>query len=241
VTVAESVPFVPSDERALLVVLPHPDDETFSTGGTLAACHDAGVRTVYLCTTYGDMGRRMGRPAFAHRESLRDVRQRELAEACAVLGTEVRYLGLRDKCVEFEDPADIAGRIRALIDEVRPSTVVTFYPGYAVHPDHDATGWFTQLAVRGLPTGERPRLLAAAVGDLEANVAALGEPDVLSDIAATSERKIEALKAHRSQTEAMFLRWDAEQEQEFRDRLLKGERFYLLDPDVVTAYERSRT
>jgi len=237
-------PFDPSAERALLVVLPHPDDETFSSGGTMARCADAGVPVTYLCGTYGDMGRRMGRPAFASRESLRDVRERELAAACAVLGAEARMLGLRDKCVEFEDAHEVAARVRAIVEEIDPSTVITFYPGFAVHADHDAIGLITQLAVRGLPAGRRPRLLAAAVGDADANRAALGEPGVHCDITDTIQRKIDALKAHRSQTEAMFLKWasgeDDEQAKAFQDRLLGGERFHILDPDHVTAYERAR-
>lgn len=236
--------FDPAAERGLLVVLPHPDDETFSSGGTIARCADAGVPVTYLCGTYGDMGRRMGRPAFADRESLRDVRERELADACAVLGADWRIMGLRDKCVEFEDPHEVAERVRAVIDELDPSTVITFYPGFAVHADHDALGLITQLAVRGLRAARRPRLLAVAVGDAEANRAALGEPDVWSDTSTTVERKVEALRAHRSQTEAMFVKWDTDGEdahaKAFRERLQAGERFYLLDPDHVTAYERSR-
>ena len=46
-------------QTSLLVVLPHPDDESFSSGGTLARCADAGVPALYLCGTYGDMGRRL--------------------------------------------------------------------------------------------------------------------------------------------------------------------------------------
>jgi N-acetylglucosamine malate deacetylase 2 len=108
-----------------------------------------------------------------------------------VLGAEARMMGLRDKCVEFEDPYEVAGRVRAVIEELDPSTVITFYPGYAVHADHDALGLITQLAVRARsPAGRRPRLLAVAVGDQEANRAALGEPDVLSDIRGTIDRKI---------------------------------------------------
>lgn len=239
-----AIAFDPAEERGLLVVLPHPDDETFSSGGTMARCADAGVRVTYLCGTYGDMGRRMGRPAFAHRESLRDVRERELAAACAVLGAEWRIMGLRDKCVEFEDPHEVAQRVREVIEELDPSTVITFYPGFAVHADHDALGLIAQLAVRGLSASRRPRLLAVAVGDADANRTALGEPGVWSDTSATVERKVEALRAHRSQTEAMFVKWDAEGEdahaKAFRERLQSGERFYLLDPDHVTAYERSR-
>ena len=232
-------------ERGLLVVLPHPDDECFSSGGTLARFVDAGKSALVLCGTYGDMGRRMGRPAFAHRESLRDLREQELADACVVLGCEARIMGLRDKCVEFEDPHEVARRVRAVIEERRPSIVITFYPGYGVHADHDALGFIAQLAVRGLPEAARPRLLAVAVGDPEATRAALGEPDVVSDINAVSERKVDALREHRTQTQSMFAKWASgegtEQEKAFRDRMLAGEKFYLLDPDRVTAYERARS
>src|SRR5690606_9586328 len=96
----EPIDFGPHAERAVLIVLPHPDDETFSSGGTIAALSDAGVPVMYLCATYGDMGRRMGKPPAATRESLRDVRVGELRDACAILGTDYNYLGLRDKCVE---------------------------------------------------------------------------------------------------------------------------------------------
>lgn len=237
--------FDPAAERGLMTVLPHPDDETFSSGGTLIQCSDAGVRTLVLCGTYGDMGRRMGRPPVAHRESLRDVRERELEQACALLGSELQMLGLRDKCVEFEDPHEVAARVRTVIESWRPSSVITFYPGYGVHADHDALGWITQLAVRGMTAAHQPRLLAVAVGDQEANRAALGEPHLRCDIMRVADRKIAALKAHRSQTEAMFARFESdagdEQAKAFQERLERGEQFYLLEPDRITAYERRRT
>lgn len=236
--------FDPGSERGLLVVLPHPDDESFSSGGTMARCSDAGVPVTFLCGTYGNMGRRMGLPAFATRESLRDIREVELADACALLGAEVRQMGLLDKCVEFEDPQEVAGRIRDVILELSPSSVITFYPGYATHPDHDALGYFTQLAVRGLPLSRRPRLLAVPAGDRDSVRAALGEPQLACDIQDTQERKLDALRAHRSQTEVMFEKFDMAsgedpQMQAFRHRLLESERFYLLDADTVTDYERA--
>jgi N-acetylglucosamine malate deacetylase 2 len=222
----------PAKERHLLVVLPHPDDESFAAGGTMALCADAGVPVTYLCGTYGDMGRRMGSPFFATRESMRDVRERELADACRVLGASYRLLGLRDKTVEFEDPRSVAGRVRAAVLELRPSTVITFYPGYAVHPDHDAIGHATQLAVQGLD-GAAPRLLAVAVGDRDLIREELGAPHVYCDIRSVRQRKLDALRAHRSQTDMMFARWergddDDDQSRVFREEMLTVERFYRL-------------
>lgn len=241
--------FDPGAERSVLIVLPHPDDETFSSGGTIALLSDAGVPVMYLCATYGDMGRRMGKPPEATRESLRDVRVTELRDACAIIGTDFRYLGLRDKCVEFEDPHEVATTIRGAIESMQPSTVITFVPGHGVHPDHDAIGQFTVLAVRGLEQGARPRLLGVAVDG-----ANLTLPSVVSDITTTSRRKLDALRAHRSQTASMFAEWEKTwdvdtmtplpgapepdaQTMAWRERLTSRETYYLIDPDAPTQLE----
>ncbi len=229
----------PALEQHLMVVMPHPDDESFSSGGTMALASDAGVPVTYLCGTYGDMGRRMGSPFFANRESMRDVRERELAEACRVLGARYELLGMRDRTVEFEDPHAVAARVREAIERLRPSTVITFYPGHAVHPDHDAMGLATKLAVDGLE-GQHPQLLGVAVGDREQLRKLLGPPHVAVDIRRMRQRKLDALMAHRSQTEMMFQRWqkageDDEQTRYFREVLMVVERFYRLNGVSVPA------
>lgn len=225
------VPLDLSSETGLLVVLPHPDDETFAAGGTIALFADAGVPVLYLCGTYGDAGRRMGSPFFANRESLRDIRLKELADACQVLGCDFRMMGLRDKTVEFEDPAAVAAQIREVIDEFKPSTVITFYPGYGVHPDHDALGHAAQLAVKGV-SGPRPQLLAVAVGNKDDLLEQLGEADVYCDIRAVADRKLAALRAHCSQTQAMFQHMEAETtdvlSSDFSTQMTVLEQFYRL-------------
>ena len=228
-----AAPLDPAGHTGLLVVLPHPDDESFAAGGTIARFADAGLPVLYLCGTFGDSGRRMGCPLFANRESLRDIREVELREACRELGCSYRILGLRDKTVEFEDPAAVADFVSEVLAEKRFSAVITFYPGHGVHPDHDALGHATELAVGRLPEGERPLLLGVAVGN-PADLEELGEPDWYSDIRATVSRKIAALRAHRSQTEFMFQQLDREQPDldehtsGFRSEAYALERFYEL-------------
>lgn len=256
---AAKVEFVPQDQTALVVVLPHPDDESFSSGGTLALAVDAGVPAVYLCATYGDMGRRLGNPPRANRESLRDVRVREMNAAAEVLGIEVEFLGLRDKCVEFEDPDELAARLASKLVALQASAVITFYPGFGVHPDHDAIGHATVLAVRSLPAHQRPLLLGVAVGGPEAGKigiggATLGEPQVSVDISSVYRRKLNALRAHASQTGTLFTQWSTfwdletlealpgapepdEQTLAWRDRLTRLERFHVIDPDARTLLE----
>ena len=127
-------------ERQVLVIFPHPDDEAFGTSGTLSKFIDNGVPVTYACLTLGQMGRNLGNPPFATRESLPFIRERELEAAAEAIGiTDLRKMGYRDKTVEFEPKDEIDNMVKSLIDELNPSLIISFYPGYSVHPDHEAT------------------------------------------------------------------------------------------------------
>lgn len=186
----------------MLVILAHPDDETFGCGGTIALHSRAGANITYVCATLGEMGRNMGNPIMANRETLPKLRERELRESCRILGIDdLRLLGLRDKTVEFVDPELLAERLRAIIREVKPSFIITFYPEYAVHPDHNAIGAATVRAVAGLPVSERPPLYCHAFG---AKAGELGPPDIAVDITDVQDIKMAAIDAHRSQSALML-------------------------------------
>ncbi len=123
------------NEQHVLVVFPHPDDEAFGVSGTIAQYAQSGTPVTYACLTLGEMGRNMGVPPFANRETLPLIRRQELEEACRVLGIhDLRLLGYRDKTVEFEDEEELADRIAAIVAETNPSLVITFYPGYKCPP-----------------------------------------------------------------------------------------------------------
>ena len=80
-------------KRRLLVVLAHPDDESFLCGGTIAKMSERGIQITLLCATKGEMGRRMGNPILTTRESLPGLRVRELKGACEELGIkDLRFL-----------------------------------------------------------------------------------------------------------------------------------------------------
>ena len=128
-------------EQRILVVLPHPDDEAFGLSGTLAKYISQGAQVTYACLTLGEMGRNMGIPPFATRVTLPEIRKKELEQSCRAIGIQdLRMLGFHDKTIEFEDQEQLDGRISALLTELNPSLVITFYPGFSVHPDHDACG-----------------------------------------------------------------------------------------------------
>ncbi|MEK3857404.1 bacillithiol biosynthesis deacetylase BshB2 [Cytobacillus sp. FSL H8-0458] len=189
-------------ERHVLVIFPHPDDEAFGVSGTISLHIDNGTPVTYACLTLGEMGRNMGNPPFATRETLPKIRKEELEEAARVLGIrDLRMLGYRDKTVEFEDEEMLANRLGAIIGETNPSLIITFYPGYAVHPDHDATGAAVIRAVKELPADKRPKVHCVAFSNnCEEEI---GQADVVNDVSAVIDRKIAAIKAHASQTQLM--------------------------------------
>ncbi len=190
-------------ERQVLVVFPHPDDEAFGVSGTIASHVNMGTPVTYACLTLGQMGRNMGNPPFANRETLPAIREQELDNAARAMGiNDLRKLGFRDKTVEFEDENMLTNVMSSLIAELNPSLVITFYPGYSVHPDHEATGAAVVRAVGKLPEADRPKLHCVAFS--RNCVEELGEPDIVHNISAVADIKLEAIRAHRSQTELML-------------------------------------
>lgn len=190
-------------ERHVLVVFPHPDDEAFGVSGTIATHVQNGTPVTYACLTLGEMGRNMGNPPFTNRENLPKIRKAELQEAARVLGIQdLRMLGYRDKTIEFEDEEKLTHTMSALIEELNPSLIITFYPGYSVHPDHDATGAAVVRAVEKLPAAARPKLNCVAFSNN--CVEELGEADIINNITPVAKQKLAAIQAHRSQTEQMF-------------------------------------
>lgn len=189
-------------ERQVLVVFPHPDDEAFGVSGTIVSHINMGTPVTYACLTLGEMGRNMGNPPFANRETLASIRKYELKEAARVLGiSDLRMMGYRDKTIEFEDQDKLAQQILDMIEELNPSLVITFYPGYAVHPDHDATGAAVVEAIGQLPVEKRPKLHCVAFSNnCEAEI---GEADIVHDVSAVADKKVDAIRAHQSQTQFM--------------------------------------
>lgn len=189
-------------ESHVLVVFPHPDDESFGTAGTIIQSRQQDIPVTYACGTLGEMGRNMGKPLFANRETLPEIRKKELLDACDIMGVEdLRMLGMRDKTIEFENTETLVNRMKNLIEETQASLVITHYPGYAVHPDHNALGAAVVKAVSLMPADKRPVLRCHAFA--ENTKEDLGEPDTVIDVRDVLDEKIDALKAHGSQTQQL--------------------------------------
>ncbi len=196
-----------TDLGTLLTVWAHPDDETYLVGGLSAALTDAGQRVVCVTATRGEAG---GTAA-----DLARIRTTELEAALDLLGVEEHHwLDYADGGCASVDDDEAAARIRAVVDEVRPDTVVTFGPdGFTGHPDHQAVSRWVDLAL----VGRDVRLLHAVARehrpdpelDDDYGVFELGRPRVCADDelavllpveGALLDRKVAALLAQESQT-----------------------------------------
>ena len=123
----------------VLSIWAHPDDETYLVGGLSAAVADAGRRVVCVTATRGEAG------------GDGQVRTAELVGALEVLGVdEHHWLDYPDGGCADVDVREAATRIRAIVDEVSPDTVITFGPdGFTGHPDHQAVSAWTDRALEG--------------------------------------------------------------------------------------------
>lgn len=189
-------------EKHVVIIYAHPDDESFGAAGTILKFRKQGVKVTYLCGTLGQMGRNMGSPIFANRETLPKIREKELAETCAYLDIECERLGLHDKMIEFENREEIAHKILEKLKRLKPTLVITHYPDYAIHPDHNAIGAATIEAVHMIKKEDRPTVWAQAISPNYEEV--LGKPDIVHDVRDIFDKKIEAIFTHRSQAEGML-------------------------------------
>ncbi|KHE69050.1 bacillithiol biosynthesis deacetylase BshB2, partial [Halobacillus sp. BBL2006] len=166
-----------------------------------------------------------------------EIRRKELVKAAEAMGIkDLRMMGLRDKTLEFEDDTQMKNMVKDLIDELNPSLVISFYPGYAVHPDHEATARAVVRAIRDIKPEARPKFHAVAFANNTEQD--LGKPDVINDIQAVQEDKLNAMRAHISQTARMLemLEEGIKAKDPEAMKWVTNERFYTYnwDKDQVT-------
>ena len=171
---------MPTDRPLRLVAVhAHPDDETLTTGLTLAHHVEAGDDVHVITCTLGEEGEVIT-PALAHLEGgegLGEHRRGELDRAMRALGVRHQFLGgerprWRDSgmagSAAAEHPRAFAGAdvevaartLAAQLGPLRPDVVLTYDPwgGYG-HPDHVQAHRVTVRAVELLGASEpAPRL-----------------------------------------------------------------------------------
>ncbi|MBS4727076.1 N-acetyl-1-D-myo-inositol-2-amino-2-deoxy-alpha-D-glucopyranoside deacetylase [Mycobacterium sp. SM1] len=152
----------------LLFVHAHPDDETISTGATIAHYTARGAQVRVVTCTLGEegevIGERWAQLTVDHADQLGGYRIGELTAALRALGVdEPLFLGgagrwrdsgmpgtprrRRQKFIDSDD-REAVGALVSIIRELRPHVVVSYDPkgGYG-HPDHVRAHAVTMAAV----------------------------------------------------------------------------------------------
>jgi N-acetyl-1-D-myo-inositol-2-amino-2-deoxy-alpha-D-glucopyranoside deacetylase len=187
----------PEHSRRLLLVHAHPDDESLTTGATMARYAAEGVEVTLVTCTLGEEGEIIP-PALEQlgawaADQLGGYRSGELAAACSALGVwRHHYLGgigrWRDSGMAATPAADHpraftrgsvreqAEQLRAILADVRPQVVVTYDEsgGYG-HPDHIRAHEVTMAAATTAASVRRVFHAAAPAGATERGLAALRE------------------------------------------------------------------
>ena len=210
------IPFHATDltGKRVLLLAPHPDDETIGCGGTLALHAAAGdsVRVLILTNgAKGDMSGRFDRNAYIA------IRQQETLAACASLGlSDVTFWPYEDR--ELANAGTVISDMASQINAYLPDLIYAPSP-LEFHPDHRAAAVFIQAAVKLCRT------------DADLLFYEVGQPlqvDILVDITRVLDKKIQALYQYRSQLE----------ERPYNDVALALNRFRSLTlPEEVTHAE----
>jgi N-acetylglucosamine malate deacetylase 2 len=187
-------------QSRLLVILAHPDDESFAVGGTLAKYAQQGIQVILLCATRGEAGiEGMGA------EEAGAIREVELRRAAKHLGIEVHFLGHLDGQLSKVKPRELLEQISCWIDTVQPQVIITFGPdGVSGHPDHvTISKTVTQAVEQYFP---KVCLLFIAPSEatvlgcgVSASTADLNKPLISVDISKYKVEKILAIQSHVSQ------------------------------------------
>lgn len=175
----------------ILAVFAHPDDMELYVSGTMLKMKRLGYRTGALDVTLGEMGTR----------GTVEGRAREAADAAKILELDLREnLGLPDGHVFVGDSERVA-LVRAL-RRLRPRVILTHQSG-DTHPDHDHIATLVRecsrlVAMRNYDgeTGDQkcpPPIVAHAVFSRRV------VPSFIVDISDYLDKRMEAIKAHRSQ------------------------------------------
>jgi LmbE family N-acetylglucosaminyl deacetylase len=200
----------------ILGIFAHPDDAEFTCGGSAAVWAAEGAQITYVVITNGAAG---SNDPNQNLEELVRIREAEQRAACAVLGVQdVIFLGYSDGTLQ--PTLELRRELTRIIRQLKPDRVISgdptavFYGNdYINHPDHRAAAEATIYAV--FPSAVTrpifPELLAEGYEPHQVKEVYISgdaaQVNTYIDISSTLERKIEALRCHKSQLDPGDGQW----------------------------------
>jgi LmbE family N-acetylglucosaminyl deacetylase len=220
--------------KTVMVFTPHPDDDVFGAGGTLALLARNGNRIIVVVYTNDNKG---SFDLEMTSERLARIRKAEEEAAMAAIGipkVNIIWLGYPDGELEYAEPKALCGQATKLIRQYRPDLLLSVDPGEWYErwhkSDHRMAAFNTADAIRaaefhlyypdhllvdGLKPFRVPLMLFYYSSETEANY--------WVDITSAVEAKIDAITKHVSQWEPSINKyradWDAEELKKLKEYL----------------------
>ena len=126
--------------KRIVLVSPHPDDETLGAGALLKAQRERGVEIVVAAVTDGEN-------AYADSDGLAALRRHEQScalELLGVAGADIHRFGLADSGLESQKH-ELVELLTPLVTE--NTLVIAPWTG-DYHPDHEICGWAAQKVAK---------------------------------------------------------------------------------------------
>jgi LmbE family N-acetylglucosaminyl deacetylase len=182
---------LPSGNR-LLILAPHPDDESIGCGGMVAKWISTGRKADIVVLTDGAAGFPRGDARKDHSQLAAQRKKEAQAAALKLGGPDLHFLGFPDGRL-IDHVAEAGARLAEIIRQLKADVVALPFPADR-HPDHTATSKAIGAALNALTSDAWPNtfLCYEVWSPLMANT--------LIDISAFLETKSAAIAAHASQT-----------------------------------------
>ncbi len=173
----------------MLAVSPHPDDVELCCGGLIVKMINKGYQVGIVDLTRGEMGT----------EGTAEVRIQEAKRAAEILGVKIREnMDLGDCRLSYG--FDEGTRLAEVIRKYKPSILIAPY-GDDNHPDHAAgrelakkAAFFSRL--RKIETKHEPHRVGSIIYYM---LHRPFEPTFIVDVTDVYDRKLEAIRAYKSQ------------------------------------------
>jgi LmbE family N-acetylglucosaminyl deacetylase len=179
----------------ILVVSPHPDDETLGMGGTIAKMSETG-HNVTVLTVSAHMP-----PLYSEETHQRTVRESRAAHQQLSV-SESRYLGHAAVSLKGLDDSILNGELLDAIKDIGPTQV--YIPFFDRHTDHRAVFEAAMVATRPVGAGKGIHLFAAyeTLSSTYWNAPGIEpafNPNFFVDITGQIDNKLAAMAEYQSQ------------------------------------------
>lgn len=211
----------------VLLVFAHPDDESFTCGGTVAKLAKEKAQVQLITLTKGEAGQ-CGEPPVCEKKDLGKIREKELKKAAKILGiSKIHFFDYPDGKLKNISSKVLSEHVLKILKSEKPDIVITYNKdGGSLHPDHIKVSRIAILAFEKYLKGtdkhvrlyysvtprplvkffEKHGLTYQVFGKIKG--VPLSQITTLVDIKETLSIKIKALKQHQTQRKdwQMFLK-----------------------------------